>query len=103
MHSSCGDGSQNQWLSEWIVPDGETTFARTDFYYNSSWQVLEERKATGVAAGSKDTPAANAKFQYVWDICYIDAPVLRNGDTVASVSSTVAIRCYEGVSHDIRR
>ena len=34
-----------------IVADGETTFARTDFYYNSSWQVLEERKATGVAAG----------------------------------------------------
>ncbi len=38
-----------------------------DYYYNTSWQVVEERKD-----GSSDPLA-----QYVWDIRYIDAPVLR--------------------------
>jgi RHS repeat-associated protein len=51
-----------------------------DYYYNTSWQVVEERKN-----GSSDPLA-----QYVWDIRYIDAPVLRwrddnlNGDFLDS-------------------
>jgi RHS repeat-associated protein len=38
-----------------------------DYYYNTSWQVLEVRKGG-------DTDPLD---QYVWDIRYIDAPVLR--------------------------
>ena len=51
-----------------------------DYYYNTAWQVVEERKD-----GSSDPLA-----QYVWDIRYIDAPVLRwrddnlNGDFLDS-------------------
>ena len=45
-----------------------------DYYYNESWQVVEQRKN-----GSDD-----AHTEYVWDLRYIDAPVLRwqdsNGD-----------------------
>jgi RHS repeat-associated protein len=43
---------------------GNDTF---DYYYNTNWQVLEERKN-----GSR-----TAYAKYVWDLRYIDAPVLR--------------------------
>ena len=46
----------------------------TDYYYNESWQVVEERK----------DGAGDAHTEYVWDLRYIDAPVVRwqdaNGD-----------------------
>jgi RHS repeat-associated protein len=61
-----------------LIPNGETNWDRTDYYYNTSWQCLEERAQT-VAS---DTAVATAvKVQYVWDIRYIDAPVLRWRDT----------------------
>jgi hypothetical protein len=41
--------------------------AQYDYYYNESWQVLEVRK------DSDPDPYE----QYVWDVRYIDAPVLR--------------------------
>jgi RHS repeat-associated protein len=41
-----------------------------DYYYNESWQVLEEREDGG----------ENPLDQYVWDIRYIDAPVVRFHD-----------------------
>jgi len=45
-----------------------------DYYYNEAWQCLEERKTP---AGGSTTVYA----QYVWDIRYIDAPVLRWRDS----------------------
>jgi RHS repeat-associated protein len=41
--------------------------------------VAEERFED--AQANKDTPAASAKFQYVWDIRYVHAAVLRDEDT----------------------
>jgi RHS repeat-associated protein len=49
---------------------GNDTF---DYYYNTNWQVLEERKN-----GSR-----NSYAKYVWDLRYIDAPVLCWRDTNA--------------------
>jgi RHS repeat-associated protein len=43
----------------------------TDFYYSSSWQVLEER------VGGQTT------VQYVWSPVYVDALILRDRDTDA--------------------
>jgi RHS repeat-associated protein len=55
---------------------------RTDFYYNESWQVLEERKATGQAGAG--TVATAVYCQYVWDLRYIDSPVCRSRDTTGN-------------------
>jgi hypothetical protein len=41
-----------------------------DYYYNESWQVLEARKYAD----------ADPLDQFVWDIRYIDAPVVRFHD-----------------------
>ena len=61
---------------------------RTDYYYNESWQVLEERRQVfenlgtdGTSGGARGTVAANAYAQYIWDLRYIDAPVLRWRDS----------------------
>jgi len=54
---------------------------RTDYYYNEAWQVLEERFAEDVDEADKDDPATTMRCQYVWDIRYIDAPVVRFRDT----------------------
>jgi len=54
---------------------------RTDYYYNEAWQVLEERLAEDVDEGDKDDPATTMRCQYIWDIRYIDAPVVRFRDT----------------------
>jgi len=47
------------------IADGVTT----DFYYSSSWQVLEER------VGGQTT------VQYVWSPVYVDALILRDRDS----------------------
>jgi len=60
-----------------IVPNGEN-WDRTDYYYAGA-RVVEERFAS--AQANKDTPASSAKFQYVWDIRYVHAAVLRDEDT----------------------
>ena len=48
----------------------------TDYYYNTSWQVLEERLDGSAAA-----------VQYVWDLRHIDAPVLRDRDSDADAQT----------------
>jgi RHS repeat-associated protein len=67
-----------------LLPNGEN-WDRTDYYHDESWQVLEERFAGGVSDASKDTQTtvdgAAAKVQWLWDVRYIDAPVLRWRDT----------------------
>jgi len=57
-----------------LLPNGEN-WKRTDYYYNTSWQVIEERYNGSV--GDKTTAATQEKAQYVWDTRYIDAPVVR--------------------------
>ncbi|MCG3180926.1 MAG: hypothetical protein BIFFINMI_03291 [Phycisphaerae bacterium] len=57
-----------------IVPNGED-WDRTDYYYNESWQCLEERFAAATA--DKTAVATAPKVQWLWDIRYIDAPVCR--------------------------
>jgi len=55
-----------------------TYYKRTDYYYNRSWQVLQECFDGNVAVASKDsTVATTRKAEYVWDVRYIDAPVVR--------------------------
>ncbi len=48
----------------------------TDLYYSDSWQVLEER----VASGGTSVP----RVQYVWSPVYVDALILRDRDTNAN-------------------
>ena len=63
-----------------IKPDTahQGKYVRTDSYYTTSWQVIEER--TNGNLDSKDTVATTLRYQYVWDIRYIDAPVCRDED-----------------------
>ncbi|MBM4018397.1 MAG: hypothetical protein FJ288_08755 [Planctomycetes bacterium] len=61
-----------------LVPNGNN-WDRTDYYCSEAWQCLEER--CGANQQSKDTVAAAVKVQWLWDVRYIDAPVLRWRDT----------------------
>lgn len=61
-----------RWIARLEV--NGSNWDRTDYYYNESWQVLEERTET---VDDEATVADAVKIQYVWDIRYIDAPVLR--------------------------
>ncbi|MBM4018394.1 MAG: RHS repeat-associated core domain-containing protein [Planctomycetes bacterium] len=61
-----------------LIPNGNN-WDRTDYYYNEAWQCLEER--CGANQQSKDTVATAVKVQYLWDVRYVDAPVLRWRDT----------------------
>jgi RHS repeat-associated protein len=61
-----------------LVPNGEN-WDRTDYYYTPAGQVAEERFED--AQANKETPAVPRKYQYVWDIRYIHAAVLRDADT----------------------
>jgi RHS repeat-associated protein len=61
------------------VVSGNERWDRTDYYYNASWQVLEER--FGLEQTNKDAVATAVKVQWVWSDRYIDAPVLRWRDT----------------------
>ena len=58
----------NRRIRRVVAGDPDVT---TDFFYNDSWQVVEERV----------DQAATAKVQYVWDLRYIDAPACRFRDT----------------------
>ncbi len=53
---------------------------RTDSYCNDNWQCLEERKAAGVSTENRDSLATTVYTQYLWDIRYIDAVVMRWAD-----------------------
>ncbi|MCG3180448.1 MAG: hypothetical protein BIFFINMI_02809 [Phycisphaerae bacterium] len=72
------DGANRRLVK--LIPDG-ANWDRTDFYYNTNWQILEERYDAGLA--DKVTVATTVHVQYVWSQRYIDAPVLRDRDTVA--------------------
>ncbi len=69
-----------------LVYDADNTdWDRTDYYYNAGWQVLSEYFAADLPTSSEEDPdkddaATDVKYQYVWDIRYIDAPVLRDED-----------------------
>jgi len=52
-----------------IVEEEDVTY---DYYYNASWQIVEVHRSDYTYAPYE---------QYVWDIRYIDAPVLRWRDT----------------------
>jgi len=52
---------------------------RTDFYYNEAWQVLEERRQDDVLNSKEEVPTTTF-CQYIWDMRYIDAPVVRFRD-----------------------
>ena len=75
--------SQNRRVAKIVREvDGETvTYVRTDFEYNENWQCLEERTDTFEdlegEGGARTTPAETVAVQYLWDIRYVDAPVLR--------------------------
>jgi len=78
------------------VKDGETTVARYAYdglnhritktvgdtiqhaYYNTGWQLLETRETTDPEAKPEDI---QPKYQYVWSVRYIDAPVCRDKNT----------------------
>ncbi len=60
-----------------------TNWNRTDYYYNQSWQTVEERQS--ISQTSSISPATAVYCVYVWDLRYIDAPVCRlrsNGGTL---------------------
>ena len=64
------------------VVDGETvTYERTDYQYDEAWQVLEERsdsfEVLGGEGGALETPAETPAVQWLWDVRYVDSPVLR--------------------------
>jgi len=56
-----------------IVPNGDD-WDRTDYHYDEAWQCLEQRYGQGQP---KETVPDTPNVQYLWDIRYIDAPVLR--------------------------
>ncbi len=60
------------------VKDG-ANWDRTDYYYRTSWQVVEERFEDD--QGTAAPVATGVKYQYVWGAHYIDAPVRRDEDT----------------------
>ena len=70
-----GTGSNSSTISNW---------RRTDYYYDESWQVLEERTAL-VAANSPTavvtlSTSGVTVTQYVWDALYVDTPIVRDMD-----------------------
>jgi len=56
-------------------------WTRTDYYYDTDWRVVEERRATGVSDANRGNTATTLYAQYVWGLRYIDAPVLRDRNT----------------------
>jgi len=68
-----------------LLPNG-SNWDRTDYYYSAGWQVLEERFAENQA--DPDTVASDPRYQYVWGMRYVHAPVLRDEDTDADGDCT---------------
>jgi len=70
LNGSDSSRTENRRIRKAIEGEADVT---TDYFYNTSWQVLEERLDGSAAAA----------VQYVWDLRYIDAPVLRDRDSDA--------------------
>jgi RHS repeat-associated protein len=75
----CQYDGLNRRIAKLRYVDG-TNWDRTDYYYNEAWQCLEERRGS---VSGETTVATTVNCQYVWDIRYIDAPVLRDRDAAA--------------------
>jgi hypothetical protein len=59
--------------------DGDwASWDRTDYHYTAGWQVIEERISS--AQSTEDAVATDVKYQYVWDLRYIDSPICRDTD-----------------------
>ncbi|KKN72582.1 hypothetical protein LCGC14_0409120 [marine sediment metagenome] len=61
----------------------ESNWDVTEFYYNTNWQVLQEDKETLARSGTPPAEPAVADdiyCQYIWDLRYIDAVVVRDRD-----------------------
>ena len=78
-------------------PDTITGYDRTDYYYNTSWQVLEER--TSANQSSADTVATTATYQYGWDARYIDTPICRF--TLSGGSTTQTLYYLTDANHNV--
>ncbi|HEX7900564.1 MAG TPA: RHS repeat-associated core domain-containing protein [Planctomycetota bacterium] len=59
-----------------VTSAGGSPVNRVDYYYTSEWQVVEERELLNTS--STTTVATVPKCQYIWDLRYIDAVVLRD-------------------------
>ncbi len=62
-------------IAKVVATQNSAHWDRTDYYYNESWQCLEERKSLNQTDTS--AVATTVYAQYLWDIRYIDAPVCR--------------------------
>jgi len=69
---TCRYDGLGQRIQKIVEGDPDVTY---DYYYNMSWQILEVHRSDYTYAPYE---------QYVWDIRYIDAPVLRDRDTADS-------------------
>ena len=83
-----------------LIPNATVTtnWDRTDCYYNGAWQCAEERVTLNVTTANRETPATTVKFQYVWDLRYIDAPICRDENKNANGSCTDAATGIQGAN-----
>jgi RHS repeat-associated protein len=85
------------WRIAKLTPNG-VNWNRVDYFFNTRWQVVEERSLLNTA--SKTIVATVPKFQYVWDLMYVDAPALRDenkdgdGDCVDGTDQRIYY-CYD--------
>jgi RHS repeat-associated protein len=75
------------WRVVKLVPNG-SNWNRTDYLYSTQWQCVEERTLTNTA--SKTTDATVPHFQWVWDLRYVDAVILRDENKDGDNSCTGA-------------
>jgi RHS repeat-associated protein len=59
-----------------LLLQGATTYSRTDFYYDNDWRCVEERTASNLS--NRTTVATTPSLQWIWDLRYRDAVVLRD-------------------------
>ena len=72
----------NHRITKLLGSDDQNPDERVDYYYNASWQVVEEHVDGAVHA------------QYIWCLRYIDSPILRDRDTPESGSAALDERLY---------
>jgi RHS repeat-associated protein len=77
-------------------PEHEDKYIRTDFYYTPDWQIAQTRENDNL--DSKDTVATARKYEYVWDIRYVDALVVRDENKNADNDCTDAATGIQGAN-----
>ncbi|HDZ21904.1 MAG TPA: hypothetical protein ENH80_02040, partial [Phycisphaerae bacterium] len=86
---------QHRRIATLELIDGEPdTWNRSDFYYDTAWRVVEQRRQTGVAIANKENPVTYVYAQYVWDLRYIDALILRDRDSDSDEQHTLDETLY---------